>query len=200
MTHRDLVKQYKSLLTTYRRKVSHLKGLVKLPQYTEVKYERNTSEASIQRLKEKIAQIERLRLAARKKRAIARKIPSQADIEYQAIIDRLQAVVDGDMSVSMPFYNAQKRRFSGSGRRMSENNAIKIKDIVENALFQRLNSGMSESDAKREIVKTLKDVLGGIKVHYLLEKLAYGVYDKEYSRWGNRKFSETLERVRAALG
>lgn len=125
-------------------------------------------------------------------------IPRGVDIEWDNIRNMLVDVMDGAMSSSMPFYNNQGGKFGGSGRRTSEHNASRILDLLDEGLNIRVSvNGMTETEAKRDIINKIEAVFGN-NIAYELERLAYGVYDREYSRWGKRQWLSTYDKVKRA--
>lgn len=283
MNHKFYVQLYNDLLKQYKRKAAQYKRYFKIPSYTPVKYKRNITAISVQRLANAMKRLDTLGKAAamrrKKARAKARKAawreqekklraaertakkaekalarekqrlidkeyraqqrankilqerrekdkqkvselgsgtalrsrntvelstdPSVVDMYWDRLMDTLEAAAAGEMSSFQPYYNPAKRKISSQGRRMVEHNASIIEEMLQKALQQRINSGMDESAAKKSIIQRLESKqLAGLRsgdLIYEVERLAYAVYDREYSRWGRRQFMSKLSQIANAL-
>lgn len=114
-------------------------------------------------------------------------VPMYVDI----IWDELMSLLSGApmiMDASMPYYNPGSSKHGG--RRMSEQNAISIEEILKDA-ESRLG--------REETVSRLVDTFGKDRVRYEIERLVYAVYDREFSRWGGGGFSSAKAQLQSAL-
>ena len=81
-------------------------------------------------------------------------------------------------------------------------NVTRIEEIFTRGLsdVMRRHPEFTEQDAKKAIIDGLGDYFGNINlIAYQMERLVYGMYDEEYSRWGQRKWSDTVAGLKAVF-
>lgn len=148
------------------------------------------TEASVRRVKQQgnkraIKALEKIAKTGKPlKKAVIPGAPNITDIVWDEVIRMLNAV-PLTMGKDQTFYNPTSLKHGG--RRLSEINATKILEILNAA---RAKYG------KEETVRRLYNAFGG-RIKYELERLAYAVYDKDYSRWGGGRFTAALAELRS---
>ena len=158
-------------------------------------------QARKKRERDKKKEIERIKKAAHKKtsgikpeawhkrKIAAPKVSSASSvtivsITYDRIIELLREIEMGHMSRAQSFYSPTASKRHTTGRKLAEKNVQKIENLLNTALRGRISRGMSEEEAKRDIILVLQEHFKTQNVIYELERLMYGMYDREYAAWG----------------
>lgn len=118
------------------------------------------------------------------------KTESKAIDFYKVSLDgiaRMLNEIPTGMSSEQTFFNPRSRKHGG--RSLADSNASRIIAIIDVA---------REKYGDEEVFKRLQKVFGD-NIKYELERLAYGMYDREYSRWGGGGFNSKMTQLRAEL-
>ena len=113
-------------------------------------------------------------------------IPTVWDIEYDNVIKMLQDI-PGSMSSSQTFYNPGAGR-SAKGKTLAWTNAQDLIDMLDKA---------KEKFGVKEVMERLHKIFPGRDLQHELERIAYALYDKEYSAWGGGEFSHIMTLIRS---
>ena len=194
MSSQAIKQQYRKARHAYIQKRSYWKkrGII-LPELPEVP--KKITEGSIRKIR-KISerQGEEAKREARKSRYMPpiappvpeRPIPTVWDIEFDNVIKMLQDI-PGSMSSSQTFYNPSAGR-SAKGKTLAWTNAQDLIDLLDKA---KAKFGV------REVVERLHKIFPGRDLQHELERIAYALYDKEYSAWGGGEFTHIMTLIRA---
>lgn len=191
MKKKDLLLLYKKArhALIQRRSEARKKGL-KIPDLPSIP--KRITEASIRRL-QKIGitkpSLKKLRNVTKVTTPVTKPTKSTVDF-YKISLDgiyRMLNEIPTAMTSEQTFFNPRSRKHGG--RSLADSNASRIIAIIDDA---RAKYG------DEEVFNRLQKVFGE-NIKYELERLAYGMYDKEYSRWGGGGFNSKMTQLRAEL-
>ena len=140
-------------------------------------------------------------------------VPDSVEIMWDNIMQMLNNIYYGHIMTSdTDVYEQTHKKHVGEPKktpganknavRLYEKNTTTIQNILETALLNRMKSGLfeTERDAKREILQIVESVFGSKRLTYELERLAYGLYDREYAAWGNGGYNLMTTNLKIQLG
>ena len=196
-----VAEEYAKLLSTYNRVWGQVGKTISGTEWDRARYVpvKTPTRSAIHRLER---EIEEVREAGQTVRFLEKQEHKRAYWvdRYHTIRAILEEIDAGNMSPAMPFYNPAHARGIGSGRRQVEANVGQVTMLIDRALTMYQSEGDSLEQAQERVAKAISSIWSDTELEYQLERFIYGVYDRQYAKWGWREYKAKLDKIAQALG
>lgn len=187
----DITKEYRKLRHAYaQRRYYYKKKGIELPKLEPPV--KKPKKGDIGRLQKEIIR------KAKKKQVIIPTPPPKpkelaeelVEIEFESLMDMLDGIPEL-MSSDQSFYRAGAKH-KGPARALASSNAHDLKKMLQDAY---------DKHGARKVMRKLKEHFGKdfSRVLHEIERIAYAMYDKEYSAWGGQGFRRIMTEIDTLL-